>query len=567
MKPYLLRQTTILRLVILIVFSLVTIYHLNAFASGAQIDRVSSGSLVSISARHAPNSEIVVVDGSGEVLAGALDSGNGVFSLTFRVSPSAASQMQIFGVDLANQTRAVSLPVSGVSNLLLPPSLVVDPAVTPTSSRLVLAGYSHPGSSVTVTLRGQSESRTVVVVAEADGGFQAEFLNLVTGRYTATAVSQLALQSSSPSLEIEVIVSIPTPVIVPQVVDRAAQAVSQVVEDVVSRVLPDPVRQTVRNVAPQASQVAQTVTPVVSAGLLTQLAWLLKDLPFLIAQALISMLQYFGFWKKRNPWGLVYDAYTKQPLMLATVRLYQVAQARKLVESDVSSRQGVFSFEIGPGEYQIEVAKPGYIFPSRLVTGSTDGEHHNVYHGSVIRIREKNSLIQVTIPMDPEKITGVGWGFKLKSIIRSRLPMFTNVMLVVGLLMSLVSVVGGERGLSSLLLIFYCLVLGIKAYRYYAVKHSWGVVVDRKGQSVAGVRLNLIDPKFNKLVQRRITSDEGKYQFVVPHGSYILQVENPEYKLASGIKGTYQGQEIVVAGDKPTLLAMRLVIEPVERVG
>jgi hypothetical protein len=312
---------------------------------------------------------------------------------------------------------------------------------------------------------------------------------------------------------------------------------------------------------PQAETVTRTVTPVATAGLLAQLSMFMRDILYWLLQGAISLMQLLGFWKKRHPWGIVYDAVTKHPIALATVRLYTLAQGERLIETDVTSKAGVFSFYPEPGDYLIRIAKPGYLFPSLLIRSYTDGEYERVYHGEKITFRDKKTPVDVSIPIDPSAAK-LDWKFKIRSFVRSWTYPVTIASLAIGLLMSFISVVGGKGGFNGILMLFYGLVLGLQIYTGYRRKNSWGVVTGPDGNPVKGVQLDLIDPRFEKLVQRRVTDEDGKYQFIVPEGKYVIRVGSVEYNLVTYSDKLYRGQDIIVNGEKPKLIAFKLQVIP-----
>lgn len=524
----------------------------------AQFDRVSNGPLVTVSGRHSPEAEIVVIDGNGEVVASALDNGSGVFSFSFRANVNQLSNLQIFAVDPASQTNPISLPRNLTIPLLLPPSIAQNPNMSLDENRVGVGGYTHPGSTVEVRLVGDNGYESITIeTAQGDGGWVAEFSNLTPGQYRLTATAKSQTYTSQSSLPLQIVVE---PDVLPKPVSQVVKRVETSVTEVAQVVLPQPVAKAVKVVAPEARQVAEVVTPVASAGLATQVLLAGRDILYFLVQGGISALQYFGFWRKRNPWGIVYDAITKQPIMLATVRLYTAGEVKRLVETDVTSKVGVFSFEPEPGDYRIQVSKPGYQFPSQLVVSNVDGEYAHVYHGERVHLSQ-SAIVDVAIPVDPEDTSKLNWRFRLISFFRQRLYLFTQMMLVIGFVMSLLSLMGGSGGLNTLILLFYCAVLTGQWYVYFRRKGSWGVVVNKQGKPISGIQLNLIDPQFNKLVQRRITDKNGRYQFIVPQGRYLIQVETVDYFLVTSNKQSYQGQEIWVEGEKPKLISIKIIVE------
>ncbi len=531
---------------------------------GAKINQVSSGVLIRVSGRHAPRSEIVVVDtgslgpsGENKVVAAAIDKGNGVFDFTFRANVNQLSRLEIFAIDPAGVTRHLSVPQSGLINELLPPTLVVDPDVD-LPDGVGVGGYSYPGSVLTISITGDNGfSQVDVVEAELDdGSWLNTFVNLEPGEYLVVAESSTGGLSSQSSVEVEVVVEAET---VLKPIENLGDTVSKTVEQVV----PEQLRKRAQDVAPQAKVVTNTVAPVVSAGLLTQLALIARDLMFVVTQTFISLMQYFGFWRKRQSWGIVYDSVTKQPVVLATVRLYSLGQGlkQKLIETDVTSKAGVFSFVPTKGQYVIKATKPGYKFPSILVSGKNDGEYAHVYHGESFDFEGGGKSLEVALPMDPANVE-VGWRFKVVKFLRERIYIVTLVSLVIGWTMSLVAIIGGQGGINGFFFLFYTLVLVVKGWLAYRRGRSWGKVSDVHGKAMAGVQLDLIDPKFEVLVQRRVSDREGRYQFIVPEGVYVIRVSSVGVELVKGRgKKVYQGQEIVVSGDKPKLIALKVVVE------
>lgn len=77
----------------------------------------------------------------------------------------------------------------------------------------------------------------------------------------------------------------------------------------------------------------------------------------------------------------------------------------------------------------------------------------------------------------------------------------------------------------------------------------WGVVVDEQNSLQQQVSLSLLDTMLNRQLQRRVTDMSGRYQFVVPAGSYVIKVTSSGLELSSG-KGYYSGENLVAVGDK-----------------
>lgn len=517
---------------------------------GAKIHQTAGTTLINVSGRHSPRAEIMVSDESGKVVASAVALDTGEFNFNFRVTALQVPNLTLFANDPAGSTAPILVPTQGISNALLPPSITIDPLFEADDEEILVGGYSYPGAQVTIQLLQDGQViRESILTTESDGGWTWNINELENGSYVVSATSRIGVTQSNLSNQVDLKVEDST------IGTRVGDQVGRVVETVV----PDTVRNVARRIAPEAQQVSRVVAPVASAGLLTQILLLAKDFIYWGLQAAIALMQYFGFWKRKKPWGVVYDAVTKQPIMLATVRLYALEPVKKLLETDVTSKAGVFSFFPSPGKYMLQVAKQGYAFPSKIIHGSSDGEYSHVYHGEPITFSGTESIVDVSIPMDPSNVN-LDWRFRVVTFVRTRIFLLTIMMLVIGAIMSFIALLGGEGGFNGVLFIFYIGVLAFHGYQAYKKGKSWGIVVNQAGQTVEGVELTLVDAKFGRLVQRRVSDSRGKYQFVVPEGEYTIRIDSKDFDLVKGAKNAYQGEKIIVIGDKPKLINFKIVV-------
>jgi len=519
---------------------------------GAQVKEVSQGNSITVTGRHAPRSQVVVAYGD-EVVSAVLDEGQGDFTFTFEADNPKINSLQIFAIDRAGNTRRIEVPIQGLGNELLPPTIVQDPEVDLGDDGMGIGGYSYPGARVEVTLTGPNDLLTTdVVTTETDGGWQFSYDGLSPGHYVATAISSYGGTTSQVSQELEFDLLTPA--------GKVGDQVGNAVGNAVGGLVPRSVSNAAKKVSDQVDFLNRVLAPLVGTGILTQLLLLTQSLWYALVQLVTTLMQLLGFWKKRRPWGVVYDALTKKPLSYAIVRLLSVEKKMALVATDVTGKTGVFNFFPPAGLYVIKVSKPEYKFPSKLVMGKTDGEYAHVYHGEEVHFEGDRGVVDVSVPMDPLKVKPSLW-FRLNRLVRQRIGMFTRVSMWLGLVMSLVAVIGGKGGMSGLLLLVYGLVLSLQWVVAWREKRSWGVVVSKVGKPVAGVQLHLIDSRFERLVQRRITGNDGRYQFVAPEGSYEIKVASVGHNLVKNYKGGYDGKEIVVTGARPKLIALKIVVE------
>jgi len=105
---------------------------------------------------------------------------------------------------------------------------------------------------------------------------------------------------------------------------------------------------------------------------------------------------------QRRPWGVVFDSMTLKPVEGAIVRIFD-QERDKLLETKVTDKRGRFSFLPGKGDYYIKVVKPGYTFPSRILTSLHHPIYYHLYHGQNVRMGSDTAMFVTNIPLDPLK--------------------------------------------------------------------------------------------------------------------------------------------------------------------
>jgi hypothetical protein len=285
-----------------------------------------------------------------------------------------------------------------------------------------------------------------------------------------------------------------------------------------------------------------TVSTVAQSGLLAQ------NLLYLLFQALLAVGRVLGIVKSRQPIGVVYDAVTKLPLGRAIVRLYE-ANSHRLVETDVTTATGTFSFLPQEGYYYLRVSKPGYAYPTRLVISKRDGRFTPIYTGGEIAITRGSEVINVAVPLDPESYEETS-ALKYKRLWQRWFEPLNQWLLWLGFFLALLSYTRLPSRLNFGILWAYVAGLGYFWYQGKRFKREYGVVVNSLGKPLTGIELNLVDTEFNRLVSRRVSDIKGRYQFMAPPGKYKITMVTPAYQLVTNNKGAYQGQELLLEGSR-----------------
>jgi uncharacterized repeat protein (TIGR01451 family) len=236
------------------------------------------------------------------------------------------------------------------------------------------------------------------------------------------------------------------------------------------------------------------------------------------------------FRKKRNKWGVVYDALSKLPVDLAVVRLFSKDDNR-LVQTKVTDKKGRYLMIIkNPGKYYLSVSKPGYVFPTLFLKESVqDTKYLDLYHGEEIEINEKNIALTANIPLDlkDKKVASV------KEIVRSYL--INNLRLIVsyiGISLAVLVVLIIPTAITIGALIVH-LILFVLFRRLIVPKKpkSWGIIYDSKTKKpIKQAVIKIFDLRFNKLLEAQVSDSKGRYAFLVGKNEYQMLTEKSGYQ-------------------------------------
>ncbi len=280
---------------------------------------------------------------------------------------------------------------------------------------------------------------------------------------------------------------------------------------------------------PQVEEATKTVVApataaVVAATVVPSLASVVIPLlRFVFLQPLLL----FGR-KKRKEWGQLYNTLTKLPVDLAMVRLVD-AKTKKILQSRVTDAQGRYLFIVEPGEYMLQVTKPGFLFPSTLLQEvQTDGKLLDIYHGELVRVTTSGIGITPNIPLDP-----IGAVQTPKRIVwERRWRLVQHAISVSGVVLTLVALY-----IAPVWYMWIFLGVHIVAYvgfnRFVRPKkpNGWGLVYEKTSAVPLGSAVvRLFTKQYNKLVSTQVTDTKGRYAFLVGSSDYYVTYEKKGYK-------------------------------------
>lgn len=269
------------------------------------------------------------------------------------------------------------------------------------------------------------------------------------------------------------------------------------------------------------------------------------------------LLSLLGLRKKRKSWGVVYQSITKVPIDLVIVRLFENG-TKRLVETQVTDKNGQFSFLASPGEYVITATKNPLIFPSALVKGSLDGDYHNIYRKEAFTITSSDQAMALSIPLDPPKAEHAGVGGKGGAIKRWKTFVGHNPLapLLGGFIVAELLTLYIPNTLNYTLLglngffIITQMVLGVRPER------AWGLIFDALTlEPVPLAAITIFDAKEGKMLRTRLSDYFGRFSFLTPPGEYVLNVVKEGYAFPAPpdlhirkFHRLYRGGSIVVKG-------------------
>ncbi len=279
---------------------------------------------------------------------------------------------------------------------------------------------------------------------------------------------------------------------------------------------------------------AGIIAPVsVASSILSLLAGLSGVLPLANAgQALLLVFaQPFLFLsrRRRQGWGVVYNANTKVPLDLVSVRLIDTARNR-VVATKVTDKDGRFSFAPKAGTYRLEVLKPGFVFPAVSLEGaSVDGAYADLYYGTLIEAGADGVTLALNVPMDvagepPDAVRALLSERNRRSI--------RGTFAALGPVLAAISF-AASPGLPMLLL-FLVQLFFLLLFRRVAeppAPKSQGTVYDiDTRRPVAHAVVRVLSLPYHKVLETKLTDAGGRYGFNVGAGLYELTVVKPGYE-------------------------------------
>lgn len=262
---------------------------------------------------------------------------------------------------------------------------------------------------------------------------------------------------------------------------------------------------------------------------------LLSTIPGLLAR-FGSMLLTVVLYRRKRPWGVVFDSQTKEPLDPAYVSVVDTVSGKE-VFNQITDIDGRFGFFLKQGTYQIIVNKTNYLFPSKLLAGQMrDSVYENLYFGETFSVTGEEKVITLNVPMDR---LATDWNQDEKRR-KNLLHYFTrnhalwdaifNIVFVAGFIASVVITFISPVWWNILMVALYVIIVIMQSFGFGPVKTG---VVTKDGLPLEHAIVRVYSAGANHEIAHRVTDEEGRYYVLVPRSDLYVTIE------AKNADGTY----------------------------
>lgn len=258
--------------------------------------------------------------------------------------------------------------------------------------------------------------------------------------------------------------------------------------------------------------------------------------------------------RRRKFWGTVYNSLSRLPIDLAIVRLIDEDKGR-VVRSEVTDKDGRFTFLVPEGRYRLETVKGGFVFPSEMTKGKQeDGPYVDVYHGETIEAGPDGASLTNNLPMDPEQAEVSN----AEVIRQDRAKRLRGSIALISPLLG-----GGALALNPSWFTGLLFLLQVLVYLFFRriaqpdQPKNWGVVFDQiNGKPVYQAVVRIFALPYHKLLESKVTDRAGRYNFRVGQNEYYLT------STKKGFEKTQTEPVDFTETDKPSFIAADLPMRP-----
>jgi len=330
---------------------------------------------------------------------------------------------------------------------------------------------------------------------------------------------------------------LPIELVLPSPIVKSIQAVPQVIKAPVKKVL-SPKAQNIDSFISSSIALANTIPIIATESSL--ILWFQNILNFvLIKQRILDFILFIPsviFRKKRKTWGIVFDAITFKPIQGAIVKLVN-AETFEQKDVVITDSFGRFSLIVDPTllgkedeKYILKVEKQGYDFPS---SNYVTLNNQTSYYGQIISHADiVSGVLTINIPLMPSVYEKrLNLALKIFNNISRILKKITLPMLILGFLFSLFITAFYPKTINILTSLFYIVLVTANIYIAFKGFKGYAKIIDKSNKQPIGfATVRLFDANKSRLVATKVTTNDGKFNFLVSAGKFYFTVSAFGYK-------------------------------------
>lgn len=228
-------------------------------------------------------------------------------------------------------------------------------------------------------------------------------------------------------------------------------------------------------------------------------------------------------YRRKQKWGVVYDAQTGEPLGGALVIISD--DNGKVKEMKNTDPSGFYSFLAPKGTYVIEVRKSGYVGIESAHIVSFETYYDNSYTPGENIVLEEEDIISVNIPMLKQEETI--WQKVLNP------ATMTHTVFWAGFSFSAFALLVNPSHFNIAIMIFFIANFFINTF--YKKSLKTGKVLSKDLKPIPFATVKVFDKIDGKMVARTIANEKGIYFIVVNEGEYIIEAQSGALKFTNEI--------------------------------
>ena len=265
------------------------------------------------------------------------------------------------------------------------------------------------------------------------------------------------------------------------------------------------------------------------AGVISSIG-LLSTIPG-FATRIVNLIFSIPFYRRRRPYGIVYDSETKEPIDPAYVTVFNADTGAQL-DTKITDINGRYGFLLPVGNYRMIAQKTHYVFPSvKLMNKQSDEVYDNLYFGDVFAVTDqnKNAIITLNMPMDrtetdwnqeEKKRMGLWDFFTRNSKLWERVSM---TLFIFGFLFSIYALIVYPTLWNIIVFILYIVFTLFQLFGFGPIKI--GTITDRMGRPVPHAVVRVWNAHLGTQIAQRVANENGQYYLLVSKGDYYITVD------------------------------------------